>query len=66
MVTTPRQQFEKYAPEYVTPMDLCKEAFKGPNGGVKWMQTPEKQFGNNPFPEPGCIWTPYTPPKVKR
>lgn len=61
---TPRQQFQRYAPELVTPMDLCKKAF---SGSVRWMKTPDAEQGNaGGLDTPGCVWTPYTAPRVRR
>lgn len=62
-MVTPRELLESKFPEAVEPMDLLKNHF---GARVKWVKAGEVQFGNNPFPEPGFTWTPYTPPKGKK
>jgi hypothetical protein len=43
--------------------EACKERF---GARLAYLKTPRVELGSNPFPRPGCVWTVYEPPKVKR
>jgi hypothetical protein len=43
--------------------EACKERF---GARLAYLRTPRVELGSNPFSGPGCVWTVYTPPKVKR
>jgi hypothetical protein len=41
--------------------EACKERF---GARLAYLRTPRVELGHDPGP--GCVWTVYTPPKVKR
>jgi len=43
--------------------EACKERF---GARLAYLKTPRVELGSNPFPRPGCVWTVYQKPKVKR
>ena len=43
--------------------EACKERF---GARLAYLRTPRVELGSNPFPRPGCLWTVYQKPKVKR
>ena len=43
--------------------EACKERF---SARLAYLKTPRVERGVNPFPRPGCVWTVYTRPKVRR
>jgi hypothetical protein len=43
--------------------EACKSRF---SARLAYLKTPRVELGSNPFSGPGCVWTAYTPPKVKR
>lgn len=43
--------------------EACKERF---GARLAYLKTPRIERGTNPFPRPGCVWTVYTRPKVRK
>ena len=65
-MVTPREAMTAAFPEAIEPMDLLKA--RGLK--VRWMKAPDMEAGSPmvngcDLSKPGCVWTPYTPPKVK-
>lgn len=43
--------------------EACKARF---GARLAYIKTPRVERGVNPFPRPGCVWTVYEKPKVRR
>lgn len=47
-------------------LDLAEELKARFGARLAYLKTPRVERGVNPFPRPGCQWTVYTRPKVRK
>jgi hypothetical protein len=59
-----RENIDRIAPDLSELVDLCRRVF---GASLVYLKYEDQEAGNaGIYAEPGCLWTVYTPPKVKR